>query len=143
MPDAGAGAGDHRVVVDVEDVRIYLGPGIAAGQLGSVPPVGGAAAAVEQAGLAEDEGAAADAEHPGAAIHRAAQRLEEVIGKRGRQGRVGRRGLRDVQAQAGVADSGEGDQVRLGQPVQAVGGWMVKSMCARSGAGSPATMAKS
>src|SRR5207248_2142158 len=64
-----ARAGDHRVVVDVENVGIDLGRRVAAGQFGGAPPVRGAAAAVQQAGLAQDEGAGADAQHPVAPEH--------------------------------------------------------------------------
>ena len=60
--DAGRGAraGDHWVVVHVEHIRVDLGGREPASQIGRVPPVGGAPAAVEQPGLAEDERPAAD-----------------------------------------------------------------------------------
>ena len=131
--DAGGGAraGDHRVVIDVEDVRIDLGRGVAAGQFFRVPPVRGAAAAIQQAGLTQDEGAAADAQHPRATIDRPAQRQQQIFGKRPGRLRSGRRpgtrdpaflGLRDaIDAQPVVADRGQGDQVRFLQPVQAAG----------------------
>src|SRR5580692_12082561 len=115
----GTGAGDHRVVVDVQDVGIDLGVRVAAGQLGRVPPVRGAAAVIEQAGVTQDEGAAADAQHARAAVNSPAQRLEQVLGEaagRGASTRIG------VQAQAHVADRGQGDQVGLLQPLQAVRG---------------------
>src|SRR3712207_7320213 len=47
-----------------------------------VPPVGGAAAVVEQAGRAERERAGAHAHHPGAAVVRPAQRVEHPGGDR-------------------------------------------------------------
>ena len=121
MPAAVPGAGDHRIVVDVQDVGIDLGARVAAGQFGGVPPVRGAAAVIEQAGVAQDEGAAADAQHARAAVDRPAQRLDQVFGEAA--GRARRAGTRiGVQAQALVTDRGQGDQVGLFQALQAVGG---------------------
>jgi hypothetical protein len=77
--------------------------GVGVGEAGGVPPVGGAAAAVQQTGRAEDEGAAADGEHPGAALGGRAQGVDQR-----------RRVL--------VPDGGRrGDhQVGLGEPLDAV-----------------------
>ena len=68
-----AGRGDDPVVDDVQDVADDHGPRVAPGQLVLQVVVGGAAAAVEQAGLAERVGAGADAGHraaPGVVVPR-------------------------------------------------------------------------
>src|SRR5579859_4443428 len=115
--DAGRGAraADDRIVVDVQDVRVDLGLRVTAGQFVRVPPVRGATPAVEQAGLAQDEGSAADAQHPRAAADRAAERVEQVGGELLR--RAG--GPAGEAPQALVTDGGQGDQVRLLQPLKA------------------------
>jgi len=71
-----ARAGDDVAVVDEEDVRVEQRLREPFGQLVGVAPVGRAAAAVEQAGGAEDEGTAADRQDDGAALVGLAQRLE-------------------------------------------------------------------
>jgi hypothetical protein len=118
--DAGRGAraGDHRIVVDVEDLRIHLRLRVTAGQLGRVAPVRGTAAAVKQAGLAQDEGSAAHAQDLRAAAHRPAQGLEQDFGKPRRPGRRSER-LAGVQAEPVVTDRRQGNQVRLRQTLQA------------------------
>src|SRR5205807_7619594 len=116
-----ARAGDHRVVVDVENVGIDLGRRVAAGQFGGAPPVRGAPAAVQQAGLAQDEGARADAQHAGAPVHRPAQRLQQVFGEEPEPVRPLDR-LARVDAEPLVVDRGQRDQVRGLQPLQAAGG---------------------
>ena len=76
MPAAVPALVITAVVVDVEDRRGRPGPPGTAGQLVGVHPVRGAPAAVEQPGLAEREGAAADAQHPAPRVRarRAARR---------------------------------------------------------------------
>jgi hypothetical protein len=112
--DAGrrAGAGDHRIVIDIQDVGIDLGLGIPAGQFGRMPPVSGAATAIQQARLAEDEGAAAHAQQPRATLDGRAQRIEQVLGEP--ESHAG--------AEALLADRGQRDQIRVGQAIQTEGG---------------------
>src|SRR5579862_128182 len=116
--DAGGGAraADHRVVVHVQDVRVDLGLGVAAGQFVRVPPVRGAAPAVEQAGLPQDEGSAADAQHPRAAGDRATERVEQVRRELLRHAGGPAGGV----PQALIGDGGQGDQVCLLEPLEAV-----------------------
>ena len=83
----GAGAGDHPVVLDEQHVGVDRRLGEAPLQLVGVPPVGGAGASVEQAGLAEQERARADREHPGAARVRTAEDVEHRLGRRVRRSR--------------------------------------------------------
>ena len=73
----GAGAGDEVAVVDEQHVRVHLGQWEACGELGGVPPVGGAPAPVEQPGRPEDERARAHAEQDGAGRVRRPQGLEQ------------------------------------------------------------------
>jgi hypothetical protein len=120
--DAGRGAraGDHRIVVDVQHVRVDLGLWIATGQLGRTAPVRGAASSVQQAGLAQDEGSAAHAQYPRAALHRRTEGVEQVTGKQRGRVRTGRhRRLAGPDAQPLVLDRGQRDQVGFGQALQA------------------------
>ena len=66
----GAGRGHHVAVDDVEDVRLHADRREPLGEQVGVHPVGGGPAAVEQAGVGEQERAAAEAEDPGAAVVR-------------------------------------------------------------------------
>src|SRR5690606_22893992 len=63
----GPGAGDDAAVVDVEHVRVDLGPGCDRGEPVREHPVGGAATAVEEPCRGEHERAGAQREDPGAA----------------------------------------------------------------------------
>ena len=103
MPGGGAGAGDDAVVVDVEDGGVDAGGGELPGQLVGVHPVRGALPPVEQPRLPEGERAAADAQHPGAARVRVAQRVEHDLGH-----------------VAGVAVGGHDDEVDVLGGLQAV-----------------------
>ena len=96
--DAGGGAGarDDLAVLDEEHVGVDVGPRVPLGEPVGVHPVGGRAAAVEDAGLAERERAAADAEHPGAAClgSRMTSRYALVDAARRSSGRARRSGRR-------------------------------------------------
>ena len=59
QPGGGAGPGHDRAVLDVEDVLVDEGAGEPLGQEVHVTPVGGAAPAVEESGLAQHEGSGA------------------------------------------------------------------------------------
>ncbi len=107
----GARAGDHRVLIDVEHLGVDHGRGIQPGQVRGVPPVRGAPPPVQQPGRPEHERAVADAEHPGPAVHGGAQRVDQR--RRELAGRVG--------LELAVADRRHRHQVRLRQPVQAIG----------------------
>ena len=78
----GAGAGDHPVVLDEEHVRVDVARGKRRLSSSVCTPVRGAGASVQQAGLAEQEGARADREHPGAARVRPAEDVEHRLGGR-------------------------------------------------------------
>jgi hypothetical protein len=91
--------------------------------------VRGAPAIIEQAGVAQDEGAAAHAQHARTPVDRPVQRLEQVLGKTAGGTRIA------SQSYPRVADRGQGDQVGLLQPLQAVTGAMAKSSVRSGGVG--------
>ena len=111
--DAGRGAraGDHRVLVHVQHIRVDDRRRMLPREVGGVPPVGGAVPPVQQPGRAEHERAVAHAEHPGTAVHGGPQRVDQ----RRRELAGG------IRLQVAVADGRHGHQVGLLQPVQAVG----------------------
>ena len=65
-------------VLDVEHVEVDVGAGAHLGQPGGIPPVGGAGAALEQAGRREREGAGAHRQDAAVAGDRLAQDLEDL-----------------------------------------------------------------
>ena len=102
-----AGRGDDPVVDDVEHVAHHGGPRVAPGQLVLEVVVGGAAAAVEQAGPAERVGAGADAGDRAAA---------RVVG-----GAAGRRVGAGERAGAARAGARASRARRSGRPASSVG----------------------
>ncbi len=104
-PRGRAGGGDHRVLVDVEHVRLHDRPGVLPGEVPRVLPVHGAAAVVQQPGSGQHEGAGADAEHPGAAGDPAPQGVQQL--RRELTGRV-------------AVPGRHRDQIGRLQPLQAV-----------------------
>ncbi|GGU95996.1 hypothetical protein HS99_0005400 [Kitasatospora aureofaciens] len=76
-----ASGGEDVAVVDIEDVRIDGGLGVAAGQFPGVGPVGGGALPVEESGRAQDEGAGAQGSDAGAGRVGGSHRFDEVGGR--------------------------------------------------------------
>jgi len=101
----GPGAGDDVALVDEEHVRVEGGGGEALGELVDMSPVRGAAAAVQQSGRAEHEGAAAHGQQRRAPGVRGPDGVEH----RGRVLPADQRGR-------------DGDQVDVVQGVQPEGG---------------------
>lgn len=113
-PAAVPAAGDDRVLVDVEHVRLDPGTRVAAGEFVGVAPVRGTASLVEQPGLAQEEGPGADAQDPGATLHSSPQFLGQAV-RLAHIEVVGR----------------DADEVRRGQPLQAVPGPHLEAVAGR------------
>ncbi len=80
----------HAAVVGVEHVGVDAGQGVARGEFGGVRPVGGGAAAVEEARGAEHEGSGAEGGDPGTGLVGRADGFDEL--RRGRLVDIGARG---------------------------------------------------
>lgn len=78
----GSGRGEYLAVVDVKDARVDLDIGITGGEFSSPAPMGGDAAAIEQASFGEDECTSAEGEDARAALIGAAQGTEHGRGNR-------------------------------------------------------------
>jgi hypothetical protein len=102
----GAGGGEDRVLVDIEDARFDLGLGVALGERGGVPPMGRAAPSVEQSRGAQDESADTYLHDPGATGHRLPQCLQQS----GRE-------VPGVE----VVPHRDGDEIGFLQPVEPIG----------------------
>ena len=113
-PGRGSCAGHHVGVIDEQHIGVYLGARVRGGEGVGVHPVCGAAAAVEDASGAQDEGAAADAQYPGATRfglphhpqHVGVDRTARLVGRDRHQVGIRRRGQivvhHDVEAELGA-----------------------------------------
>ncbi len=78
----GSGRGEYLAVVDVEDARVDLDPGITGGEFSGPAPMGGDAATIKQTSFGKDERAGAEGEDARAALIGAAQGIEQGHGNR-------------------------------------------------------------
>jgi hypothetical protein len=80
--DGGGGSGRSKylAVVDVEDAGVDVQVRVAGGEFGGPAPVGGDAAAIEQASFSEDEGSGAEGEDARAASIGEAQGFKQGMG---------------------------------------------------------------
>ena len=77
----GAGAGEHRTVLDIEDVEVDLGERVPTRKRVGIPPMGGAATPVKEAGRPEHERTGAHRHDPRTSLDRVAQNGEEGLGE--------------------------------------------------------------
>lgn len=78
----GSGRGENLAVVDIEDARVDLDPGITGGEFSGPAPMRGDAAAIEQASFGKNERAGAEGEDARAALIGEAQGIEHGHGNR-------------------------------------------------------------
>lgn len=115
----GAGGGPDVVVLDEEGVRDDRDPGVTGPQEVEQAPVRDGAAAVEQPGLGEGEGASAQGGDGGAAVVGAAEGGEDRGGGRGEV----------------VVEAGDDDEVGFREPVEGTVGVEGEAAAHRDGGG--------